>query len=122
MSTIDKTYAYPHLWRMGKFLTTTLFGLALLVNPAFAEEFALTTSYYSAWQNTGTQFEIISNPEDDWAYWSNDNLNQNVRCNVVTRKKYTAVYNCEDQRVLRLRYDKQSGALYINDFRFDRFK
>ena len=76
-------------------------------------------SYYSVWQSYGMKFVIVSNPEDDWATWSSDT---DIRCNVVTRKKYTAVYRCEDKRVLRLKYDRKTGTLYINGYPFERGK
>lgn len=106
---------------MGKF---SFLLVMVLASAAYAKEkpFTLTDSYYSKWENAGTWFEIVSNPEDDWATWSNDRLHQEFRCSVVTRKKYTAVYRCEDELVLRVRYDPKTQALYINDFRFERFK
>lgn len=106
---------------MGKLLAATLIGGFLLVNPTFADGFSFTKTYYSVWNNAGQRLELITNPEDDIANWSNANTNFDVSCRLTVKKETTAVFNC-DGKALRLRYDAKSGKLYANDFAYDRVK
>lgn len=106
---------------MGKFLAITLFGLVLLVNPAFAGGFSFTDTYHSVWNNSGTRLEIVSNPEDDFAHWTNANTNLDVFCFPISKKATTAAFNCEGKPLI-LRFDSSSGQLYANDFPYDRIE
>lgn len=104
---------------MGKFLAITLCGVALLVNPAFADGFNFRTTFYSVWKNGNQGLEIVANPEDDFAHWTNSQTGFDVFCTPTVKKATTAVFSCEG-KPLKLRYDKVSGNLYANDFPYSR--
>jgi len=118
MSTIDKTYAYPHLWRMGKFLSKTLLILALLVNPAFADGFSFTDTVHSEWTGEDSiRVEVINNPEDDYIHVVNSKNNLNIFCHPTSKKATKAVFQCGKQEI-QARYS--NGTLYFNDAPYKR--
>lgn len=103
---------------MGKFLAVTLIGLYSLVNPALADGFSFTDTYYSEWTGEGSVWvTIVNNPEDDYIHVVDSKKSKDIFCYSKEKQPTKAVFLCGKQEV-EARY--AGGVVYFNDAPYTR--